>query len=121
MLNGGVADLAAARAASRHVDGVMMGRAAYQTPELLLDVDPALFGEHGAGRRRFCGDRGLYAYDRARARRAARGCMTYAPSSWPVRRPPRRARLSACPGDEGARAGAGLEVLREARWRGVAP
>ena len=28
-----------------HVDGVMVGRAAYQNPELLLGVDPAIFGE----------------------------------------------------------------------------
>ena len=45
ILNGGVADLASARAELRHVDGVMIGRAAYQTPELLIGVDPELFGE----------------------------------------------------------------------------
>ncbi len=44
-LNGGVPDLAAARAHLAHVDGVMIGRAAYQNPELLLGVDPDLFGE----------------------------------------------------------------------------
>ena len=44
-LNGGVADLAAARAHLAHVDGVMLGRAAYQNPELLIGVDPELFGE----------------------------------------------------------------------------
>jgi tRNA-dihydrouridine synthase A len=44
-LNGGLADLDAATSALAHVDGVMFGRAAYQTPELLLDVDPRLFGE----------------------------------------------------------------------------
>ena len=27
-----------------HVDGVMLGRAAYQNPELLIGVDPELFG-----------------------------------------------------------------------------
>jgi tRNA-dihydrouridine synthase A len=27
------------------LDGVMLGRAAYQSPELLLRVDPAIFGE----------------------------------------------------------------------------
>jgi tRNA-dihydrouridine synthase A len=45
ILNGGVANLASARAELRRVDGVMMGRAAYQTPELLIGVDPQLFGE----------------------------------------------------------------------------
>ena len=44
-INGGVADLSAARRHLRRVDGVMIGRAAYQTPERLLDVDPLLFGE----------------------------------------------------------------------------
>ena len=29
----------------RHVDGVMMGRAAYQEPWRLLAVDPLVFGE----------------------------------------------------------------------------
>jgi tRNA-dihydrouridine synthase A len=43
-INGGVADLNAAREHLRHVDGVMLGRAAYQSPELLLGVDPLLFG-----------------------------------------------------------------------------
>ena len=43
--------MAASRRSSRrkpqldHVDGVMMGRAAYQEPWRLLDVDPLLFGE----------------------------------------------------------------------------
>jgi tRNA-dihydrouridine synthase A len=44
-LNGGLDDLDAATAALAHVDGVMLGRAAYQNPELLLGVDPDLFGE----------------------------------------------------------------------------
>jgi tRNA-dihydrouridine synthase A len=44
-LNGGLADLDAAQSALGSVDGVMFGRAAYQNPELLLDVDPRLFGE----------------------------------------------------------------------------
>jgi tRNA-dihydrouridine synthase A len=45
LLNGGVADLTEARAHLAHVDGVMVGRAAYQNPELLLGVDPAIFSE----------------------------------------------------------------------------
>jgi tRNA-dihydrouridine synthase A len=44
-INGGVKDLDAAAELLRDVDGVMMGRAAYQNPELLLGVDPLLFGE----------------------------------------------------------------------------
>jgi tRNA-dihydrouridine synthase A len=45
IINGGIASLEDARAQLDHVDGVMMGRAAYQNPEILLGVDPVLFGE----------------------------------------------------------------------------
>ena len=45
ILNGGLADLDGARAHLAHVDGIMLGRAAYQNPELLIGVDPLLFGE----------------------------------------------------------------------------
>src|ERR1700737_1754143 len=45
VLNGGIADLAQAAAHLERVDGVMMGRAAYQGPWRLLDVDRALFAE----------------------------------------------------------------------------
>ncbi len=43
-LNGGVPDVAAAAAHLRHVDGVMIGRAFYDRPVLLADVDPVLAG-----------------------------------------------------------------------------
>jgi tRNA-dihydrouridine synthase A len=45
VLNGGIATVEAARAHLAKVDGVMMGRAAYQEPWRLLAVDPLLFGE----------------------------------------------------------------------------
>jgi tRNA-dihydrouridine synthase A len=45
VLNGGIASLEQAQAQLAHVDGVMMGRAAYQEPWRLLGVDPLLFGE----------------------------------------------------------------------------
>jgi tRNA-dihydrouridine synthase A len=44
VINGGVTTLAAAREHLAHVDGVMMGRAAYQEPSQLLAVDPEIFG-----------------------------------------------------------------------------
>jgi tRNA-dihydrouridine synthase A len=43
VINGGIGDLAQASAHLAHVDGVMMGRAAYQQPWRLLAVDPVLF------------------------------------------------------------------------------
>src|SRR5499427_3557503 len=45
VINGGIATLDEAAAHLAHVDGVMMGRAAYQDPWRLLAVDPELFGE----------------------------------------------------------------------------
>jgi tRNA-dihydrouridine synthase A len=45
VLNGGLAVLAEMRAELEYVDGVMVGRAAYQNPALLLDVDPVFFNE----------------------------------------------------------------------------
>jgi len=45
VLNGGIASVAEARAHLDRVDGVMMGRAAYQQPWRLLAVDPFLFGD----------------------------------------------------------------------------
>ena len=50
VINGGIATLDAALEHLQHVDGVMMGRAAYQTPWVLHDVDERIFGEpHGDG------------------------------------------------------------------------
>ncbi len=44
VLNGGVPDLAAGKAHLAQVDGVMLGRAAYHTPEVLGAVDAEVFG-----------------------------------------------------------------------------
>lgn len=45
VINGGIRDLESCRAHLEHVDGVMLGREAYQNPWLLHGVDAALFGE----------------------------------------------------------------------------
>jgi len=45
IINGGIGSIAEAARHLDHVDGVMLGRAAYQEPWRLLDVDPELFGE----------------------------------------------------------------------------
>jgi tRNA-dihydrouridine synthase A len=45
VINGGIGGVDEAKAQLEHVDGVMMGRAAYQEPWRLLAVDPVLFGE----------------------------------------------------------------------------
>ena len=45
IINGGIGSIAEAKRHLDHVDGVMLGRAAYQEPWRLLEVDPELFGE----------------------------------------------------------------------------
>jgi tRNA-dihydrouridine synthase A len=45
VLNGGIATVEAVPGRLTRLDGVMMGRAAYQEPWRLLTVDPLLFGE----------------------------------------------------------------------------
>lgn len=44
VINGGIADLDQALAHLTHVDGVMIGRAAYHSPWLLADADRRVFG-----------------------------------------------------------------------------
>jgi tRNA-dihydrouridine synthase A len=45
VLNGGIGDVESTLTHLKHVDGVMMGRAAYQEPWRLIAVDPLVFGE----------------------------------------------------------------------------
>jgi len=45
IINGGIATIDAALEHLKHVDGVMLGRAAYNTPWLLSEVDSRIFGE----------------------------------------------------------------------------
>jgi tRNA-dihydrouridine synthase A len=44
IINGGIGSLDEAEAHLGHVDGVMLGRAAYQSPAILADVDRRFFG-----------------------------------------------------------------------------
>ncbi|WP_413992884.1 tRNA dihydrouridine(20/20a) synthase DusA [Labrys okinawensis] len=44
-INGGIKDADAWREHCAHLDGVMIGREAYQNPEILLTVDPMLFDD----------------------------------------------------------------------------
>ncbi|ACG78753.1 tRNA-dihydrouridine synthase [Phenylobacterium zucineum HLK1] len=45
VINGGIGSLDEAEDHLRHVDGVMLGRAAYHTPDLLGQADARIFGE----------------------------------------------------------------------------
>jgi tRNA-dihydrouridine synthase A len=114
IINGGVADLEAAAGHLAHVDGVMLGRAAYQNPELLLDVDPRLFGDPAPFPDSFAA---LEAFLPAIAGGLARGerlhdytrHLTGLFAGRPGARLYRRTLAS-----EGVKAGAGLDVLRRA-------
>ncbi len=44
-LNGGIASLDEAERHLRHMDGVMLGRAAYQSPDMLVEIDSRIFGD----------------------------------------------------------------------------
>lgn len=46
VINGGIATVASALVQLEHVDGVMLGRAAYQTPWVLAECQQALFQAH---------------------------------------------------------------------------
>ena len=49
IVNGGIANLIESQQHLMHVDGVMLGRAAYHTPWLLHEVDSLVFGEAASG------------------------------------------------------------------------
>jgi len=66
VINGGLNDVASARAQLARVDGVMLGRAAYAAPWLLASVDAAFFAEASARptRRQVLNDYMRYCEDR---------------------------------------------------------
>lgn len=49
ILNGGVRSIQQAAGLLDRLDGVMIGRAAYETPWILAEADPVVFGEPGPG------------------------------------------------------------------------
>ncbi len=114
IINGGIGSLAEARQHLAQVDGVMLGRAAYQEPWRLLAVDPELFGEPAAHRDMKAVFEALMPY---MARQLETGVRLHAMT---------RHFVGAFHGVRGARAfrrhlsvhgvkpGAGLEVLRDA-------
>ncbi|MCW5695267.1 MAG: tRNA dihydrouridine(20/20a) synthase DusA [Bauldia sp.] len=64
-INGGIADLDSAEAHLAHVDGVMLGRAAYHRPDLLAEVDRRFFGAAGLDADPFAVARAMIGYARA--------------------------------------------------------
>jgi tRNA-dihydrouridine synthase A len=114
IINGGIADLAEAGQHLLHVDGVMLGRAAYQEPWRLLGADPELFGEaapHAAMKDVFAA---MTSYIEAELARGARlhsitrhfvGAFHGVPGARAFRR-----HLA----ENGVKPGAGVDVLRDA-------
>ena len=115
VVNGGVASLAEACGHLAHVDGVMMGRAAYHEPWLLATADTRVFGE---------------ATDPVATRaEAVEACLPYVaarlaagdPLPWMTRHllglfhgEPRARRWKRILAEGSRRPGAGVEVLRDA-------
>jgi len=114
VLNGGLRDLDHALAESHGVDGVMLGRAAYQHPALLLEVDARVFGDAAPNLDRVGA---VEAYLPYMGPQLARGTPLHAMTrhmlglfaGMPGGRLWRRV-LS----EQGVRAGAGLDVVRAA-------
>jgi tRNA-dihydrouridine synthase A len=114
IINGGIGSLEEAKAHLQRVDGVMLGRAAYQEPWRLLNVDAALFGEAAPCASMKDAFEAMMPYT---SRELARGTRLHAMT---------RHFVGAFHGVPGARAfrrhlaehgvkpGAGLDVLREA-------
>ena len=113
-INGGIATLDAARVQLAHVDGVMIGRAAYSDPSLLLSVDRVIFGDPAPDRGRLDALESFYPYVEARC---AEGVPLHAMTrhllglfnTWPGARAWRRHLAT-----EGVKRGADLDVLRDA-------
>jgi len=114
IINGGIASLEEARAHLAHVDGVMLGRAAYQEPWRLLSADPVIFGEAGPHASMRDAFEAMMPYIE---RELARGTRLHAITRHFV------GAYHAVPGarafrrhlaEHGVRAGAGVNVLRDA-------
>jgi tRNA-dihydrouridine synthase A len=114
VLNGGIGDIDSAAQHLTHVDGVMMGRAAYQEPWRLIAVDSLLFGVPAPFASPKAAAEALMPYV---AREIERGTRLYAIArhllglfhAVPGARAFRRHLAT-----EGVKAGAGPEVLRDA-------
>lgn len=113
-INGGIASLEEAQAQLAHVDGVMLGRAAYHQPELLLRVDSLFFGEADPHEDAFAAVEAFEPYIAAHLATGGRlhditrhmlGLFTGRPGARAFRR-----RLAI----DGVKADAGLDVLRAA-------
>ena len=114
IINGGISGVDEAKAHLAHVDGVMLGRAAYHDPWRLLAVDPEFFGEAAPHATMQAAFEAMTPYI---AEQLARGTRLHAITRHFV------GAFHAVPGarafrrhlaEHGTRPGAGLDVLRDA-------
>jgi tRNA-dihydrouridine synthase A len=114
IINGGIPGVDEARAHLDHVDGAMLGRAAYQEPWRLLSVDTDIFGEAAPHASMQDALEGMVPYIEQQLARGTRlhsmarhfvGAFHAVPGARAFRR-----HLA----EQGVKPGAGLEVLREA-------
>lgn len=113
ILNGGISTIDQCREHISTFDGVMLGRAAYQTPGLLGEVDVALFGE---GQAIAPGD-AVRAYEPYIAARLAEGVSLHAMTRHMLglfAGQPGARRWRRILSEQGVKKGAGLDVLRAA-------
>ena len=116
-INGGVKGPAHWHAHLAFVDGVMIGREAYQNPEILLDVDPELFGEAPPVADGFEAIEAMTPYIEARLAEGVRlsSITRHMIGLFPGRPGARQYRRHLAM--EAVRPGAGVAVLREAAQR----
>ncbi len=114
VINGGIAGIEEAKQHLAHVDGVMLGRAAYHDPWRLLAADPELFGEAAPHADMKSAFEAMMPYIEDQLARGTRlhaitrhfvGAFHAVPGARAFRR-----HLA----EQGVRAGAGVEVLRDA-------
>ncbi len=114
ILNGGLADLDSALAESEGLDGAMLGRAAYQNPALLLDVDARVFGAAAPASSR---EEAIEAYLPYIAARLAEGVPLHAMTRHMLglfNAQPGGRRWRRVLSEDGVRKGAGVETVRAA-------
>ncbi|HEX4892250.1 MAG TPA: tRNA dihydrouridine(20/20a) synthase DusA [Hyphomicrobiaceae bacterium] len=115
VINGGIASLEEAEAHLPHVDGVMLGRAAYQTPyDVLADVDRRIYGEEGARRTRAEILERLMPYVAAHLARGGRVSNVTRHILGLYHGRPRGRHFRRHLSEHGTRAGAGVEVIADA-------
>jgi tRNA-dihydrouridine synthase A len=113
-INGGIPSLDAAEAHLRHVDGVMLGRAAYHEPAILAGVDHRLYGEPPRDIDLRAVAEAMIPHVEAVAARGGRAAQVYRHMIGLFHGAPGARAWRRILTVEGARPGAGPEVLRAA-------